>query len=264
MPLSPTCLSSPLYLQKLTCLAKTTGDIPNIPLLELGEAFLPVVLLLFIMHRWGLGVGEASYATVRMLAQLLLVGYVLEGVFDTNNAVVILAVLGVMLAIASSIALRPVKDRSSSLYLRSLAAIGLSGGLTLFLVTQGVLHVEPWFRPQYVVPLGGMLFTGTMNSVSLAAERYEAEMENGATYIEARKQAMETSLIPITNSLLAVGLVSLPGMMTGQILQGESPLLAARYQIMIMASVFGSGGLGAAIYLVLMRPRLGKRNEQEK
>jgi len=247
-------LSTAFYCR--VCLAETTGDIPNIPLLQLAEAFVPVLLLLVIMRRWGLSVGEGIYATVRMLAQLLLVGYVLEHVFESNNPWMILTVLVVMLAIASSIALRPVQAKSWTLYARSLIAIALAGGLTLFLITQGVLHVEPWFRPKYVVPLGGMLFSGTMNSVSLAAERFEAETLGGSSYVEARRQAMQTSLIPITNSLLAVGLVALPGMMTGQILQGESPLLAARYQIMIMSSVFGSGGLGAAIYLSLMKPRV--------
>lgn len=260
MPYPFECHNLSTFCRNLLCVAKTTGDIPNIPLWELAEAFVPVLLLLVVMHRWGLRIGESLYATFRMLAQLLLVGYVLEHVFNSNNPWVILTVLIVMLAIASSIALRPVKAKSWKLYLRSLIAIASSGGLTLLLITQGVLHVEPWFRPQYVVPLGGMLFSGTMNSVSLAAERFEAETEGGASYVEARGQAMQTSLIPITNSLLAVGLVALPGMMTGQILQGESPLLAARYQIMIMSSVFGSGGLGAAIYLSLMKPAPAQAN----
>jgi len=96
-------------------------------------------------------------------------------------------------------------------------------------VTQAVLNLNPWYSPRYVIPLAGMIFASSMNSVSLAVERLTAEMERNVDYQQARNTALRTSLIPITNSLFAVGLVSLPGMMTGQILSGISPLVAARY-----------------------------------
>ena len=104
-----------------------------------------------------------------------------------------------------------------------------------------------------VVPLAGMIFANTMNTVSLAGERYESERSRGASSVEARCTALDASLIPQINGLLAVGLVSLPGMMTGQILSGVEPLVAVRYQIMVMCMVFGAGGLGAATYLTLLR-----------
>jgi putative ABC transport system permease protein len=94
-----------------------------------------------------------------------------------------------------------------------------------------------------------------MNSVSLAAERFESETIRGKAYEEARALAMRASLIPLVNSLLAVGLVSLPGMMTGQILSGVSPLIAARYQIVVMCMIFGASGLSTATYLSWLRPR---------
>ena len=87
--------------------------------------------------------------------------------------------------------------------------------------------------------------------MSLAAERFEAEHARGADPTTARRAALDAALIPQINSLLAVGLVALPGMMTGQILSGVEPLVAVRYQIMVMCMVFGSGGLGAVMYLVL-------------
>ena len=96
-----------------------------------------------------------------------------------------------------------------------------------------------------------MIFAGAMNTVSLAAERFQSECDSGAPYIEARRIALQTSLIPITNSFFAVGLVNLPGMMTGQILSGVSPLIAVKYQIVVMAMLFGSSGISAALYLVL-------------
>jgi putative ABC transport system permease protein len=94
-----------------------------------------------------------------------------------------------------------------------------------------------------------------MNTVSLAAERFESEKDRETDVATARNVALDAALIPQINGLLAVGLVSLPGMMTGQILSGVDPQVAVRYQIMVMCMVFGSGGLAAAMYLA-MRPAL--------
>ena len=98
-----------------------------------------------------------------------------------------------------------------------------------------------------------MIFANAMNAVSLAAERFAAERSDGTDYATARNAAFQTALIPLINSLLAVGLVSLPGMMTGQILSGVSPLLASRYQIVVMCMIFGSSGISAACYLYLAK-----------
>ena len=95
-----------------------------------------------------------------------------------------------------------------------------------------------------------------MNTVSVEAERFEAECENAIPYADAKKNALHAALIPTTNSLFAVGLVSLPGMMTGQILSEISPLVAAQYQIVVMAMIFGASGMSAALYLVLAKDRL--------
>jgi putative ABC transport system permease protein len=93
-----------------------------------------------------------------------------------------------------------------------------------------------------------------MNCVSLSAERLFAEMDRGEAYKKARNIAFQASLIPIINSLFAVGLVSIPGMMTGQILSGVEPYIAARYQIMVMCMIFGSAGISSALFLMLLNP----------
>jgi len=98
-----------------------------------------------------------------------------------------------------------------------------------------------------------MVFANAMNSLSLSAERFSAEMKINPDYRKARNIAFNASLIPNINSLFAVGLVSLPGMMTGQILSGVDPLIAARYQIMVMCMIFGAAGLSSAIFLMLIR-----------
>ena len=222
----------------------------EIPIANLAIALVPVALVLVILHRWSLGSGSATYALARMLIQLVLIGYVLTFVFAAESGWVIAAVLSVMLVASSWIAMRPLGRRQTRLYLRFAAAIAAGALPTLALVTQAVVGVEPWYDPRYVVPLAGMIFASAMNTVSLAAERYAAEEPvHGAE--RARHQAFQAALIPLVNSLLAVGLVSLPGMMTGQILSGVSPLIAVRYQIVVMCMLFGASGLAAACYLWL-------------
>jgi len=191
-----------------------------------------------------------------MLVQLLLIGYVLTHIFESDSDLIVLAVLAVMLFASSWIALRTVQIPRRILLPKSLLSIFIGGGSTLLIVTQAVLVLEPWYLPSFMIPLAGMIFANAMNSISLAAERLDSEMRNNILYDKARVTAFKASLIPITNSLFAVGLVSLPGMMTGQILSGVSPFVAARYQIMVMCMIFGSGGISAACFLVLVKSQL--------
>ncbi|MFC1798394.1 ABC transporter permease [Thermodesulfobacteriota bacterium] len=220
-----------------------------IPFARLALTIIPVLIVITILFRWALNYHNALYAISRMLVQLLLIGYFLSYIFGAQKPWIVLAVLTVMLLASSWIALRTIKTRRRVLYRQALISIAVGGGLTLLLVTQGVLDLQPWYWPRYLIPLAGMIFASAMNSVSLAAERFYAEIERKVDYTHARGIAFRASLIPITNSLFAVGLVSLPGMMTGQILSGISPLIAARYQIMVMCMIFGSAGISSALFL---------------
>ena len=225
-----------------------------IPLINLSLAFIPVIVVIIIHYLWAQGYKNSIYAVCRMLIQLLLIGYFLAFLFEANNSWIILAVAIIMILAASWIALGTVKRKQLHLYPKALLAILLGGGSTLVVVTQLVLNLKPWFLPSYFIPLAGMIFANAMNSVSLAADRMEAEAGRNIGYTKARNIAFRASLIPITNSLFAVGLVSIPGMMTGQILSGVSPLIAARYQIMVMCMVFGAAGISAAVFLALVKP----------
>jgi len=230
--------------------------IQTIPFLNLAIAFIPVVVGLIILLKWSLQTGNAIYALSRMLVQLLLIGYLLTYIFSSDSAFLVLAVLLVMVFSSSWIALRTIKSQRKTLFLYALLAILVGGGLTLILISQGVLELDPWYAPQYLIPLAGMIFANSMNSVSLAGERIQAEMSRGVSYEAARKIALQAALIPVVNSLFAVGLVSLPGMMTGQILSGISPLIAVRYQIMVMCMIFSSSIISGATFLVLIKPIL--------
>lgn len=232
------------------------SSVDIIPIWNLAIGLLPAVVVLVIIYRWSLDIRTAMWALARMLVQLFAVGYVLITIFLSDNGWLILAMLALMLSAASWIALGPVREHRRKLYSKVWVSIAVGGGLTLALVTQGVLRLEPWFEPRYLIPLGGMIFANAMNSVSISAERYFAELTGGVEYLPARQSALRAALIPLINSLFAVGIVSLPGMMTGQILSGVDPLVAATYQIMVMGMIFGSGGISAACFLVLLKPTM--------
>ncbi len=225
----------------------------SITLVDIAVAFIPVAVTLVIIFYWSTSIKNAVIAILRMLLQLLLIGYTLEFIFHANNQWIILVVLSFMLLAASWIALGALPVKRSTLLVYSLAAIAGGGIFNLVLVTQVVLHAEPWYQPALLIPLAGMIFSNSMNSVSLAGERLYSELGHHNDYARARSTAFQAALIPITNSLLAVGLVSLPGMMTGQILAGTSPLIAARYQIIVMCMIFSSSGISVALFLWLIR-----------
>ncbi len=223
-----------------------------IPFTRLLLAFIPALIVVFILFKWSLNGRKALYAICRMLGQLLLIGYFLAYIFETKSAWIVMTVLAVMVFAASSISLGNIKNKQKNLYWKAFFSIFPAGGLTLLLVTQAVLALDPWYYPRYMIPLAGMIFAACMNSVSLAGERFESEITR-VPYTKARAIALRASLIPKTNSLFAVGLVSLPGMMTGQILSGVSPLIAARYQIMVMCMIFGSAGIASACFLLQIK-----------
>lgn len=231
-----------------------SNTIQNIPLINLAYTFIPVAIVTGILIKWSLNASNAIYAIARMLVQLLIIGYFLVYIFEATHAWIIILTLTVMVIASSWIALGTIKDKRRLLFKPTFCSILLGGGITLALVSQLVLQLEPWYQPQFMVPLAGMIFANSMNGISLAVERLNAELERNVSYDEAKNIAFHASLIPIINSLFAVGLVSLPGMMTGQILSGVSPLIAIRYQIMVMCMVFGTSGITTACFLIWVKP----------
>ena len=225
----------------------------SINLIDLTLGLIPVALTLGIMIYWSLSVRGAIIAVFRMLIQLLLIGYALNFIFGIDSSWPVVLILCLMLLAASWISLGSLNLKVEQLFLLSLLAISMSGLFTLLITTQGILHISPWYSPQVIIPIAGMIFSNSMNTISLAAERFFSEYGHCGDYTRSRNIAFQTAMIPVTNSLLAVGLVSLPGMMTGQILSGVSPLIAVRYQIMVMLMIFGSAGLSAAIFLYMSR-----------
>ena len=227
----------------------------NLSVIDLLLAMIPVIFVLLVLVSWRLNISHTIYGITRMLIQLLLIGYVLVYIFSAEDYWPVLLVLVIMIVAASFIALRqlPPQYNKTGVFICALVATILTGGSVLLLVTQLVLELTPWYLPQYMIPLAGMIFSYAMNAISLATERLTSDLARGDDFTVARNVAFQAALIPTTNSLFAVGLVSLPGMMTGQILAGVSPFIAARYQIMVMCMLYGATGLSAAVYLVISR-----------
>jgi putative ABC transport system permease protein len=239
-----------------------SNSLAILPLQNLAIAFIPVSVVIIILFKWSLNGKFALYALSRMLVQLLLVGYFLNYLFAGANAWIVVLLLMLMVLFSSWIALGNIKEQRLLLLKRTMLSVAIGGGVTLVVITQGVLTLQPWYQVQTMIPLAGMIFANCMNSVSLSAERFYTELSREADYIQARKTAFQASMIPNINALFAVGLISLPGMMTGQILSGTSPFIAARYQIVVMCMVFASAGISSACFLVLNKNTIKKATTQ--
>lgn len=193
--------------------------------------------------------GQFLIASGRAILQLLVVGYVIALIFALNNPLAVLGLLGMMITIASIVARNRIGKKIKGLFPIVGGSLVISSALTLGYVLVLIIQPERWYDPQYLIPLTGMILGNAMNSASLAGERLSSLIEQnrlsvetylclGATPSQAissyQREAIRAGLIPTLNQMMVVGLVSLPGMFTGQVLAGGDPLNAASYQILIL------------------------------
>jgi putative ABC transport system permease protein len=238
--------------------------------LVLAASLMVVSLLLSWRLRLGLG-RDILISSVRMVVQLLLVGLILEWVFSLQNPWLVLGIALVMTALAAHAASGRPKRTYPKLLLDSFVSILFSSLLLTGLVLKGILDVQPWYLPQYLVPILGMVLGNSLTGVSLSVDRFTASLASGRAEIEGLlalgatrreaahsplREALRAGMIPTLNSMAVMGIVSLPGMMTGQILAGAAPQTAVRYQILIMFVIAGSAALGCLLSLELAFRRL--------
>lgn len=237
--------------------------IVDVSWLDLSLAF-GLILIAIGISRWQkLGLGrDFVVGAVRTVVQLALVGYVLVYIFALDRWYLVIAALLFMLAVATHTAVDR-QERSNRVLLGITAtAMLLGSGLTLVYVGAVVVRMEPWYNPRYLIPLFGMIVGNAMNAAALAAERLRSEMAGRRAEVEAYlalgasterasrdpvRHSLLASLIPTVNGLMVVGLVSIPGMMTGQIIAGSSPLTAFRYQIVVMFMLASSVAITATV-----------------
>ena len=225
----------------------------QIPLLNLLYTILPLFIVGYFYSKWSGNKTEIIYATTRMVIQLLLVGYVLIYIFNDNNLYLGIFILSFMFFVSSWIALRNTQNKTLSHFYKIIASIVISNIFHIILIINFILDFDHFYEPRYVIPIAGMIIANSMNVISLAIERFEKEFSKNEDFEEARRVSFKSAMIPQINSLFAVGLVSLPWMMTGQILSGIDPLVAVRYQIMIMSTILSSAGMSLIIYFTLSK-----------
>ncbi len=221
----------------------------ELSLTDVGLAAAFLLLPAILSLRQNLGIHrDLLVGGLRCFAQLSITGFLLKALFQTDAWYWVVLALGVMTIAGGHTAASRQKTRVPGLFGLSTLSIFVTAALTLAYATQVIVRVSPWYDPQYLIPLAGMILGNAMNGSALAAERLGGELRLrrqeievllalGATprqaCAEAVRATIRASLIPAVNGLMSVGLVHLPGMMTGQMLGGAPPTTAVRYQILI-------------------------------
>jgi putative ABC transport system permease protein len=238
-------------------------DLVAAALLIVLDAALSLALRLGV-HR------QILVAAVRMVAQLLLVGLVLRLVFATASPAATAAVILFMIAAAArEVATRPKQRLKRQMnYQISAAVVAISGFATVLLALTTAVRPTPWYEPRYAIPLMGIVLGSVLNAASLALDgvldgvvreraRIEARLALGTPFREAIgplvRGATRRGMIPVANQMSAAGIITLPGIMTGQLLAGMDPMEAVKYQILLMFLLAGASGLasvGAALLAV--------------
>ena len=203
-----------------------------------------------------------------MVVQLLLVGLLLRIVFRLQSPIATLVLVLLMIgAAAREVAVRPEQRlQGRGNYRIGLAVVGVSSLATVVLALMTAIRPDPWYDPRYAIPLMGIVLGSVLNSASLGLDSFfegvairrqaiEARLALGATIREALDELTRASIrrgmIPIVNQMSAAGIITLPGIMTGQLLAGMDPMEAVKYQILLLFLLTGAGGLASAgaVYL---------------
>jgi putative ABC transport system permease protein len=250
----------------MTPILLTPSDIAIAASLIVLDAVLSI-LLKIRLHR------QLAIAAVRMVVQLIAIGYVLKFIFSLNNpAATLLLVLVMVLVAGREVAARPERRfKGRANFLIGAVSVGFATFVTAILALTTAIRPQPWFDPHYAIPLAGIILGNVLNAASLSLDSLlgsvkrerpgiEARLCLGASYREAIaplvRDAIRRGLLPIVNQMSAAGIVTLPGIMTGQILAGLDPLEAVKYQILLMFLLSGGSGLSALAVSYLTAWRL--------
>ncbi|AOY74981.1 ABC transporter permease [Clostridium formicaceticum] len=240
----------------------------NLQLWQMAASYIFIVILLFIVRARGISrEKEILISTIRMTIQLILTGYILVYLFDHINPLYTIIVVAVMEIFAIYNIFKRVKVKLSKPLKKIITISMLFGTLSsLIYFLFVVVNISPWYDPRYFIPIAGMLVGNSMTGISLGVTRLvdgmhaqrhlvESALMLGATPKIAAKEivdnAFDAAILPTINSMVGMGIVFLPGMMTGQILSGTSPVTAIEYQIAIMLGILGSVALSVILFVQL-------------
>jgi putative ABC transport system permease protein len=239
---------------------------------QVGLAALLIVINAAISVALRLGLARSLLiASLRTVGQLFLIGIILESVFALNEWRSVMTLMVAMTLIAGASAVGRTGRRYRGVWFNSIVSVWASSWLVTAYAIFAIVRVEPWYLPQYSIPLLGMILGNTLNGISLGLGRLtdelvakrdevESRLALGATRWEAARpavqEAIRTGMVPMINSMMVVGVVSLPGMMTGQLLSGIQPVQAVKYQIVIMFLIASGTALGTVAIVLLSYLRL--------
>ena len=239
----------------------------DIPVLRLSIAYLYFFLVFFLSWRKKLGLGkDLAFSVLRMTLQLVLMGFLLTSIFKIKLWMVITLIFLIMIYFATQTIIKRSGIVYRGVYRLLFISILLGSGSVLFFFILIIVGNRPWYEPRYFIPLAGMIIGNSMNGSALVLERFYDDVKKrrkeietwvsfGATADEAAadsfRKAYRSSLLPVLTNLTGMGIVFIPGMMTGQILGGSSPITAIKYQIAIMSAILGSVALTGYIILTL-------------
>lgn len=230
-----------------------TGGVVDIGWIELALASLFMLIAAGIS--WKLELRQTKrilVSTIRCFLQLLAMGLILQYLFAFQTWWLVALMLLVMILAATQIATSRVKNVVRGLGFSVFLSLFTSSIVVCAVVTAGIIHADPWFNAQQVIPIAGMIISNAMTAIAVAVDRLFSSMDSrsdemftfvalGATPAEAAKPsliaAIAAGLTPLLASMSAAGIVSIPGMMTGQILAGADPLIAAKYQIVVLLMI---------------------------
>ena len=244
------------------------NTVMNLSILQLSIAYIFVLIMLVIFKSRGIKrEKQILIASTRMTVQLTIMGYVLMFVFNNPSWWLTSFMILIMISFAIYNSIKRVKVNMSKELQGIIAFSMVLGALltaTFFIII--VLKVRPWFNPQYFIPISGMIIGNSMTGIALGANKLCSDMEDkhveienslmlGASPVAAAKEivnnAFDSAILPTMNNMLTMGIVSLPGMMTGQILSGTFPLTAIKYQIGIMLAILGSTAITTVLFVTL-------------
>ncbi|MGD8910485.1 MAG: iron export ABC transporter permease subunit FetB [Chromatiales bacterium] len=247
---------------------------------DLALAALLVLALALLSLKLSLGIERRLLiATLRTVVQLSLLGLVLKFLFVQSHPLLIAALALFMLTVAGYEVMARQQRRFLGAWGMGVGTLSMfisSFSVTLIALTV-IIQAEPWYSVQYTIPLLGMLLGNTMSGIAIALDnltqnawQQQREIEGRLmlghsweqSIMEIRRNALRSGLIPIINAMAAAGVVSLPGMMTGQILAGSPPFEAAKYQILIMLLIAAGTGFGASAAVWIGSRRLFDERER--
>ncbi len=247
------------------------GSVLDLSLPQLALALLLVGVVIAISVRQGLGIGtDLIVGSLRAVVQLYLVGFILALVFHAARWYWVLLILAVMTAVAAQAATSRLAKPIPGGHGIATLALTISTAVTLAYVIGVIVRVRPWYDPQYIIPITGMILGSAMTSAALAGDSLQNDLGVRADEVEARlalgfsgreavqpmtRMALRAAMIPTVTGMMTVGLVQLPGMMTGQILAGSAPLLAIKYQLVVVFMQAAATALAALLFVRLTAGR---------